>query len=165
MLNFFTGLFRRTSKRARFNQNDTETLDNETLLPPSSRPFLTVEPSSCPKFEYQVALKTLIVCSVVYLSAGFWIAYGVRKAEFVEDADEFCINHVSQYCESRAFSRERSHSLVAAPIVRDVAPAWHTQQFNGSFLHANVYRQSAGPEVDAAWDALGVNCKMPCLLL
>lgn len=46
-----------------------------------------------------------------------------------------------------------------APVVRDVKPNWHTQLFNGSFLHQNIYRQSAGPEVDAAWDALGVNCK------
>lgn len=44
-------------------------------------------------------------------------------------------------------------------MVADVRPNWHTQQFNGSFLHENVYRQPAGPEVDAAWAALGVNCK------
>jgi hypothetical protein len=49
--------------------------------------------------------------------------------------------------------------MVLAPVVRDVQPNWHTQLFNGSFLHQNVYRQPAGPEVDAAWDALGVNCK------
>lgn len=101
MLDFFTHLFRRTSKHARLPQSDTESLDNETLLPSSSsssRSPLTLKPSSRPRFEYQVALKTLIVCSVVYLCAGFWVAYGVRKAEFVEDADEFCMNYVSQYC-------------------------------------------------------------------
>ena len=46
-----------------------------------------------------------------------------------------------------------------APVVRDVKPNWHTQMFNGSFLHQNIYRQAAGPEVDAAWDALGINCE------
>ena len=49
--------------------------------------------------------------------------------------------------------------MATAPVVRDVKPNWHTQLFNGSFLHQNIYRQPAGPEVDAAWDALGVNCK------
>lgn len=47
----------------------------------------------------------------------------------------------------------------SAPVVKDVKANWHTQQFNGSFLHQNVYRQPAGPEVDAAWNALGVNCE------
>ncbi|KAJ4985943.1 tat pathway signal sequence [Stagonosporopsis vannaccii] len=140
MLAIFTRLFRRMPKHTHLPQSDTEDSDNETLLPASSSVSHASKP--CPQaiFEYQVALKTLIVCSVVYLSVGFWIAYGVRKAEFVTDADDFCINHVSQY----------------SPVVREVRPGWHTKQFNGSFLHQSVYRQSAGPEVDAAWEALGV---------
>jgi hypothetical protein len=44
--------------------------------------------------------------------------------------------------------------------VKDVKPGWHDKLFNGSFLHQNEYRQQAGPEVDAAWAALGVNCKL-----
>lgn len=95
----FARLFRRTPKHTPIPQSDTESLDNETLLPSSSRSSLTLKPFSGPKSEYQVALKTLIICSVVYLSAGVWIADSVRKAEFVIDADEFCINHVSQYCQ------------------------------------------------------------------
>jgi hypothetical protein len=54
--------------------------------------------------------------------------------------------------------RRRNRTLIEiAPVVRDVQPNWHTQLFNGSFLHQNAFRQPAGPEVDAAWDALGVN--------
>lgn len=49
--------------------------------------------------------------------------------------------------------------VLAAPVVKNVRPNWHTQQFNGTFLHENAYRQPAGEEVDAAWAALGVNCK------
>lgn len=30
-------------------------------------------------------------------------------------------------------------------------------RFNGSLLMANIYRQDGGPEVDAAWEALGVD--------
>jgi len=29
--------------------------------------------------------------------------------------------------------------------------------FNGSLLKENVFRQSAGPDVDAAWESLGVD--------
>lgn len=43
--------------------------------------------------------------------------------------------------------------------MREVQPGWHTQRFNGSILHENVYRQDAGAEVDAAWEALGVDCE------
>lgn len=40
---------------------------------------------------------------------------------------------------------------------------FHKVQFNGSFMHENVYRQGAGPEVDEAWEALGVMCKYGCI--
>jgi hypothetical protein len=33
-------------------------------------------------------------------------------------------------------------------------------QYDGSFFKENIYRQDAGPEVDAAWDALGINCRL-----
>jgi len=36
---------------------------------------------------------------------------------------------------------------------------FHTTQFNGSSAHENVYRQDAGPEIDAAWEALGVGTR------
>lgn len=49
--------------------------------------------------------------------------------------------------------------------MRDVDPKWHNVHFNGTFLHENVYRQNAGPEVDAAWEALGVDCETPIILL
>lgn len=49
-------------------------------------------------------------------------------------------------------------------MVKEVKPNWHTVRFNGSFLHENIYRQSAGPEVDAAWEALGVDCEYSIFL-
>lgn len=33
-------------------------------------------------------------------------------------------------------------------------------QYNGSFYKENIYRQDAGPKVDAAWDTLGVACEL-----
>ena len=101
ILIMFARLFRRTIKRNRLSQSDNESLDDETLLPSSSTTSLMLKPILPPlNFEYQVVLKTLMVCSVVYLSVGVWIAHTVRRAEFVTDADEFCIHHVSQYCKT-----------------------------------------------------------------
>jgi hypothetical protein len=42
--------------------------------------------------------------------------------------------------------------------------SYHTVQFEGSFLHENIYRQTGSPEVDAAWEALGINCKLSSYL-
>lgn len=39
----------------------------------------------------------------------------------------------------------------------DVEIKYEEVRFNGSLLKANVYRKDAGPEVDAAWEALGVD--------
>ncbi|KAH6642668.1 hypothetical protein C7974DRAFT_301550 [Boeremia exigua] len=143
MLATFSHLFRRAPKHTRLPQSDDEILEDETLVPaPPLTPF-TNRPSPRPNYEYQVALRTLVICSVVYLSAGFWIAFSTRRIEFVTNADEFCMHHISQH----------------SPVVEEVDPGWHTKQFNGSFLHENIYRQSAGPEVDAAWQALGVGLR------
>lgn len=50
-------------------------------------------------------------------------------------------------------------STAPSPLTRDLEITYHTQQFNGSFMEENVYRRKASPEVDEAWEALGVNCK------
>lgn len=46
-----------------------------------------------------------------------------------------------------------------SPLLDDITIKYHEQTFNGSFVHRTIYRQDASPTVDAAWDALGVNCK------
>ncbi|KAK6440730.1 hypothetical protein LTR95_003046 [Oleoguttula sp. CCFEE 5521] len=50
-------------------------------------------------------------------------------------------------------------SQVSQPsaLLHDVEIKYHEQLYNGSFLKENVYRGPAGPETDAAWEALGVN--------
>ena len=44
-------------------------------------------------------------------------------------------------------------------MLRDVGIRYEWKSFNGSFMHENIYRQVGSPEVDAAWEALGVDCK------
>ncbi|KAJ5587751.1 uncharacterized protein N7459_003516 [Penicillium hispanicum] len=57
------------------------------------------------------------------------------------DLDGLCSRHVSQY----------------SPVVNEVGIEYTVQEFNGSLLKENIYRQDASPEVDAAWESLGVN--------
>ncbi|TKA80296.1 hypothetical protein B0A49_01587 [Cryomyces minteri] len=44
-----------------------------------------------------------------------------------------------------------------SPGLKDVNISYETVTFNGSLLKENVFRQDAGPEVDAAWTSLGVD--------
>ncbi|KAJ4320883.1 hypothetical protein N0V94_003182 [Neodidymelliopsis sp. IMI 364377] len=118
----FARLFSKKPKHDRLSQDNSESLDSETLLPSSKTSAPPKSSSLRSSIEFQTAVKTLVVCTIVYFGVCIWLV--------LSDT---------------------------APVVRDVVPGWHTQQFNGSFLHENVYRQAAGPEVDAAWKALGVS--------
>ncbi|CAG9985172.1 unnamed protein product [Clonostachys byssicola] len=44
-----------------------------------------------------------------------------------------------------------------SPVLRDIPMKYAPVDFNGSFMHENIYRQVGSPEVDAAWEALGVD--------
>ncbi|EFQ91715.1 hypothetical protein CFE70_007643 [Pyrenophora teres f. teres 0-1] len=137
-------IFHRRYEHTWLPQRDSESHDSATLLPTSSSSTsLTIKPfvSSRSSRDIQVAARTLILCTIAYVGAAIWMAFGMSKMPLLANPDEFCIHHISRY----------------SPVVRDVKPNWHTQLFNGSFLHQNIYRQPASPEVDAAWEALGVN--------
>jgi len=54
--------------------------------------------------------------------------------------NDICPRHVQHY----------------SPILKEVDTSLQTVIFNGSLLKENVFRQDAGPEVDAAWESLGV---------
>ncbi|KAK0653337.1 Cyclochlorotine biosynthesis protein O [Lasiodiplodia hormozganensis] len=44
-----------------------------------------------------------------------------------------------------------------SPLWGEVDISYEVIQFNGSLLKENIFRQDASPEVDAAWESLGVN--------
>jgi hypothetical protein len=46
-----------------------------------------------------------------------------------------------------------------APVLRETKLEYSVVSFNGTFMHEDIYRQTGSPEVDAAWEALGVDCK------
>jgi hypothetical protein len=133
-------------KHAPLPQRDSECLDTETLL--SSSPSEASLPDNTRALsrssrDIRIAVRTLALCTVIYLGAGLWLISSLRYDIFVADVDDTCLHHVSRY----------------SPLVREIKPGWHDRQFNGSFLHLNEFRQPAGPEVDAACASLGVNCK------
>lgn len=47
----------------------------------------------------------------------------------------------------------------SAPIVESGTIGLATARFNGSFLGESIFRREASPEVDAAWESLGVDCQ------
>jgi hypothetical protein len=54
---------------------------------------------------------------------------------------------------------------VLAPFTKDVGLKFDTVQYNGSFFKETAFRKDAGPEVDAAWKSLGVDCQYPIPML
>ncbi|KAF2463585.1 uncharacterized protein BDR25DRAFT_337742 [Lindgomyces ingoldianus] len=135
----FRYLFRQPVKFSQLLQRE----DNESLLSSSSTSTITLRDVSNDNNHRVIfiALVASIICSSITLGLALWIGLRWQGGQFVFDADKFCIYHLSRY----------------SPLVKEVQPNWHVVHFNGSFLKENVYRQSAGPEVDAAWSALGVD--------
>ncbi|KAM0271926.1 hypothetical protein ACHAQH_008906 [Verticillium albo-atrum] len=81
------------------------------------------------------ALAVLIFTSLVSMRVGAHLA--TRPSRL----DALCAAHTTQW----------------SPVLRDVDVKYSTTHFNGSFLEVDVYRQPGSPEVDAAWEALGVD--------
>ncbi|KAB5585655.1 hypothetical protein GE09DRAFT_1071466 [Coniochaeta sp. 2T2.1] len=44
-----------------------------------------------------------------------------------------------------------------SPVLKDTGIKYSAVKFNGTFMKEDVYRQTGSPEVDAAWEALGVD--------
>jgi hypothetical protein len=93
-------IFRNRPEHTRIPQHDSES-DSDTLLPaPSSSTslgFKAAVPGHSSR-DARVAVKTLILCTIVYVGGAIWIAWTVNKSNFISDPDDFCIHHVSKYC-------------------------------------------------------------------
>jgi hypothetical protein len=44
-------------------------------------------------------------------------------------------------------------------VLQDLTLSFTTPRYDGDFMHESIYRQPGRPEVDEAWEALGINCK------
>ena len=80
---------------------------------------------------------------VVSLILGYNLGYARNDSKGSEKSNlDECTRRTSQY----------------SPVMREVPIQYSEQRFNGSLLKENIFRQEASPEVDAAWESLGVNC-------
>jgi hypothetical protein len=99
----FTNLLqnRPKHKHTRLPQRDSESLDSDNLLPSDlSTTSLPLKTSTLERSarDIRVAVKTLVICSTVYLGVALWLGLSVRNAAVVSEADDFCMHHVSRYC-------------------------------------------------------------------
>jgi hypothetical protein len=70
------------------------------------------------------------------------------------------LKQISNYCKKTLSHSTILLSLtVSAPVPEDIPLSYSSIQFNGSLLKENIFRQPESPEVEAAWDSLGVNCR------
>ncbi|EHK49327.1 hypothetical protein TRIATDRAFT_49480 [Trichoderma atroviride IMI 206040] len=85
--------------------------------------------------------KSFCVFLVLAVACGlsFWAGTCVSRRQ--PTLDGVCAKHTNQW----------------SPLVRDVAIQYDGKEFNGSFMNENIYRQVGSPEVDKAWEDLGVN--------
>jgi hypothetical protein len=102
------------------------------------------------------SIPLLFITSVMVAALlGAWLG-----SRWSSNSNSGCVASASQYC--RHPTKGPSSwwlTYLPAPVVRDVDMSYRMVRFNGSLLKENVFRQNAGPEVDAAWTALGVDCE------
>lgn len=85
----------------RLPRRDSENQDSEALLPGSSSSAslpLKPGPPDRSSRDVRIAVRTLVLCTIVYVGATLWITSKVNKATLIANPDDFCIHHVSQYC-------------------------------------------------------------------
>lgn len=97
---------------------------------------------------------------LVFCTAIFSAVFGALAAQYDRlDADSFSVRHTSQYCKCERRCERKLADALKAPILKDVGVSYNLVRFEGSLLKSNVFRQDAGPEVDAAWKSLGADCE------
>ncbi|OJJ56090.1 hypothetical protein ASPSYDRAFT_134841 [Aspergillus sydowii CBS 593.65] len=104
--------------------------DSETVY---SRTYTNDKHHRTHEFWRTIAL--IIVTSALSCLTGLFIGYQHHHS------DEICSRRTSHY----------------STVMSNIPIKYHRQRFNGSLLKENIFRQGAGPEVDAAWESLGVN--------
>ncbi|PMD64200.1 uncharacterized protein K444DRAFT_660561 [Hyaloscypha bicolor E] len=106
--------------------------DHESLLSGSVKSYR----KPTPRTLIWIPMLMLPIISAFLIGFGVWIG-----SHWFTNTNAVCLAHVQNY----------------SPIQKEVDNSYHIVKYNGSFLHENLFRKPAGPEVDAAWDSLGVN--------
>jgi len=113
--------------------------DNESLLSEQS----STEPKKLTlSRKAQPYTKVGLLCIVIITNTFFFFLGAILRATWMmPNPAELC-----NLCES-AYS----------PVTKDAPMTYSNVQFNGSFMHENIFRRPASPEVDAAWSSLGID--------
>ncbi|GAB7359607.1 hypothetical protein MBLNU230_g6791t1 [Neophaeotheca triangularis] len=123
---------REKASRAMHSRNESE----EQLLSDDGRAWTAPQPrqSSLATSYLAIAFVTLLCCISAFLGA-------LAGDHWLKNVDNATLIAKTSW---------------PSPVTKDVDIAYNTVRFNGSLMNENVYRQPASPEVDAAWEALGV---------
>jgi len=89
-----------------------------------------------PRKLYLVPIITLVVISSICSGV-----LGVYLGHRTRDLDTTCAAYTTQY----------------SPVLKEAKLKYSITRFNGTFMDEDIYRQTGSPEVDAAWQALGVD--------
>jgi hypothetical protein len=135
--------------------------------PPASPSVFKSSLSIVLSFIFGAAMSTALIAQITQ-----------RKVD--SDLDRQCAMRMSHYCElsiiksspfflsypvlplgrimmGRKFAIADSR-MRKAPVLNEVDIKYSTTTFNGSFRQETVYRRFGSPEVDSAWEALGIKC-------
>lgn len=119
-------------------------------------PYLRAETQ--PRHTLRLMLSCLATACLLSWVLGIWTA-----RVLVTDRD--CLRRSSIDCKSLTHSATQSRTYLqlttSAPIVESGTIGLATARFNGSFLGESIFRLEASPQVDAAWESLGVDCQSP----
>ena len=113
-----------------------ESEDCERLMPSSDSESIENTPTKKP---FSPILNRLIQLFCIALAVGFGIWLGRRSQPRLSSND---------------ITLEVSQN---SPVLEDIDVTYNVIRFNGSFMHQNIFRQPASPEVDAAWKSLGAD--------
>ncbi|KAK7545233.1 tat pathway signal sequence [Phyllosticta citricarpa] len=123
-----------SGKYSRLSTDEGKAEDHERLLSDDEgSPEIKSRTNSWWSLSSIIALWVATFCVAGFIGA--WI--GVQQTEHSAKI----IDYISQY----------------SPIVDDVGVYFSNIRFNGSLMKENIFRQDASPEVDAAWESLGIN--------
>jgi hypothetical protein len=115
-------------------------LDDENPLKPNISAF--------PMIQWLKCSVTLLTCCFISLLIGL---------AWPRNLDYICFKHTAAYCEVGDCPRWQTLTGATAPIIESRDLKYHMTRFNNSLLHPTVYREDPGPQVDQAWQDLGIN--------
>lgn len=130
-------------------EHDSQNGEDYDHLLPREESLLRKQPRGIPRWVIIVGGP---IISLLLIGFGVWIG---SHSSYNFNAK--CLEHVQKWCKSSNPNQKPIPNNLTAPIQRDVNNNYHEVLFNGSFMKQNAFRLQAGPEVDAAWDSLGIN--------